>query len=65
MTRGDIIKNYLANFNLYKHLLSLKEQGYDHKKFKAYLRKKYPVNTKKARYSQNNKINPIKIYLSK
>ena len=65
MTRGDIIKTYLANFNLYKHLLSLEEQGYDHKKFKAYLRKKYPVNTKKARYSQNNKINLIKIYLSK
>ena len=54
MTRGDIIKTYLANFNLYKHLLSLKEQGYDHKKFKAYLRKKYHVNTKKARYNQNN-----------
>ena len=54
MTRGDIIKTYLANFNLYKHSLSLKEQGYDHKKFKAYLRKKYPVNTKKARYNQNN-----------
>ena len=65
MTRGDVIKNYLANFNLYKHLLSLEEQEYDHKKFKAYLRKKYPGNTKKARYSQNNKINLIKIYLSK
>ena len=42
MTRGDVIKNDLANFNLYKHLLSLNEQEDDHKKFKAYLRKKIP-----------------------
>ena len=55
MTRGDVIKNYLSNFNLYNHLLSLEEQEYDHEKFQAYLRKEYPVNTKKARYSQNKK----------
>ena len=65
MTRGDVIKTYLANFNLYKHLLSLEEQGYDHKKFKVYLRKKYTVNTKKARYNQNNEINPTKKYRCK
>ena len=62
MTRGDVIKNYLANVNLYNHLFSLEEQEYDHKTFKAYLRKEYPVNTKKARYSQNNKTNPTKKY---
>ena len=65
MTRGDVIKTYLANFNLYKHLLSLEEQRYDNKKFKAYLRKKYPVNTKKARFNQNNKINSTKKYRCK
>ena len=65
MTRGDVIKTYLANFNLYKHLLSLEEQRYDNKKIKAYLGKKYPVNTKKARYNQNNKINPTKKYRCK
>ena len=49
MTRDGVIKTYLANFNLYKHLLSLEEQEDDHKKFKAFfLRKKYPVNTKKT-----------------
>ena len=26
MTRGDVIKTYLANFNLYKHLLSIDQQ---------------------------------------
>ena len=46
MTRDGVIKTYLANFNLYNHLLSLEEQEDDHKKFKAFfLRKKYPVNT--------------------
>ena len=49
MTRDGVIKTYLANFNLYKHLLSLEEQEDDHKKFKAFsLLKKYPVNTKKT-----------------
>ena len=36
MARDDVIKTYLTNFNLYKHLLSLEEQEDDHKKFKAY-----------------------------
>ena len=62
MTRGDIIKTYLANFNLYKHLLSIDEQVDNHKKFKVYLRKECPVDTKKARYNQNNKINPTEKY---
>ena len=35
MTRYDVIKTYFANFNLYKHLLSIDEQKDDHKKFKA------------------------------
>ena len=62
MTKGDVIKTYLANFNLYMHLLSLEEQGYDHQKFKVYLPTKCHVNTKKARYNQNNEINPTKKY---
>ena len=65
MTSGDVIKTYLANFNLYKHLLSIDEQIDNHKKFKAYWRKEYPVNTKKGRYNQNNKINPTKKYCCK
>ena len=65
MTRGDIIKTYLANFNLYKHLLSIDEQVDNHKKFKVYLRKEYPVDTKKAIYNQNNKINPTEKYRCK
>lgn len=65
MTRGGVIKTYLANFNLYKHFLSLEEQEDNHKKFKVYLRKKYPFNTKKTRYNQNNKLCPTKNYLSK
>ena len=36
MTRSDVIKTYLVNFNLYKHLLSIDEQIDNHKKFKAY-----------------------------
>ena len=32
MTRGRVIKTYLTDFNLYKHLLSLEEQEDDHKK---------------------------------
>ena len=65
MTRGGVIKAYLANFNLYKHLLSLEEQEDNHKNFKAYLRKEYPVNTKKTRCNQNNQLCPTKKYLNK
>ena len=36
MTRGGVIKTYLTDFNLYKHLLSLGEQEDDHKEFNAY-----------------------------
>ena len=36
MTRGGVIKTYLTDFNLYKHLLSLEEQEDDHKEFNAY-----------------------------
>ena len=60
MTRDDVIKNYLANFNLYKHFLSIDEQIDNHKKFKSHLRKEYPVITKKTRYNQNNKLCPTK-----
>ena len=42
MTRGGVIKTYLSNFNLYKHLLSLEEQEDDHQKFKAFF---YVKNT--------------------
>ena len=52
MTRADVIKTYFTNFNQYK-------------KFNAYLRKEYPVNTKKTRYNENNKLCPTKKYLSK
>ena len=45
MTRGDVIKTYFANFNLFKHLLSIDQQIDNHKKFKIYLRKEYPVIT--------------------
>ena len=38
MTRDDVIKTYLANFNLYKHLLSIEEQTDNHNKFNAYMR---------------------------
>ena len=57
------INTYLAHFNLHKHLLSIDEHIDDHKKFKLYLRKEYPVNTKKTRYNQNNKLFPTKKYL--
>ena len=49
MTRNDIIKTYLAKFNLYKHLLSIDEQIDDHKKFNAYMCKAYSINDKRAR----------------
>ena len=62
---GGVIKTYLTNFNLYKQLLCLEEQEDDHKKFNVYLHKEYPVNTKKTRYNQNNKLYPTKKYLSK
>ena len=62
---GGAIKTYLTNFNLYKQLLSLEEQEDDHKKFTVSLRKEYPVNTKKTRCNQNNKLYPTKKYLSK
>ena len=65
MRRVDVIKTYLAHFNLYKNLLSIDEQIDNHKKFKVHLRKEYPVNTKQARYNQNNKINPTKKYRCK
>ena len=65
MTRSDVIKTYLVNFNLYKHLLRIDEQIDNHKKFKVYLHKEYPFYTKKARYNKNKKINPTKKYRGK
>ena len=65
MTRDDVIKTYLTNFNLYKHLLGLEELEDNHENFKAYLCKEYAVNTKKTRYNQNNKLCATKKYLSK
>ena len=62
MTRDDVIKTYLANFNLYKHLLGIDEQKDDHKKFNAYIRKEYSINDKRARYSHNNKLGLTKKY---
>ena len=57
MTRDDVIKTDLANFNLYKHLLSIDEQIDDHKKFNAYMRKEYSINNKRARYNSIKKPN--------
>ena len=65
MTRDDVIKTYLANFNLYKHLLSIDEQIDDHKKFNAYMRKEYSINNKRARYNSIKKLNLNKKYLCK
>ena len=64
MTRDDVIKTY-ANFNLYKHLLSIDEQLDDHKKFNAYMRKEYSINNKRARYNSIKKLNLNKKYLCK
>ena len=33
MARNDVINTFYANFNIYKHLLSLQEQIDSHKKF--------------------------------
>ena len=57
MTRDHVIKTDLANFNLYKHLLSIDEQIDDHKKFNAYMRKEYSINNKRARYNSIKKPN--------
>ena len=57
MTRDHVIKTDLANFNLYKHLLSIDEQIDDHKKFNAYMRKEYCINNKRARYNSIKKPN--------
>ena len=64
MTRDDVIKTY-ANFNLYKHLLSIDEQLDDHKKFNAYMRKEYSINNKRAIYNSIKKLNLNKKYLCK
>ena len=64
MTRDDVIKTY-ANFNLYKHLLSIDEQLDDHKKFNAYMRKEYSINNKRARYNSIKKLISTKKYLCK
>ena len=42
MTRDDVIKTYLANFNLYKDLLSIDEQIDDHKNL-TYICAKNPL----------------------
>ena len=65
MTRNDIIKTYLAKFNLYKHLLSIDEQIDDHKNFNAYMCKAYSINDKRARYNSIKKPSLSKKYLCK
>ena len=47
MTRDDVIKTYLPNFNLYNHLLSIDQQIDDHKRFNAYMCKEYSNDNKK------------------
>ena len=64
MTRTGVIKTYLTNFNLYKHLLSIDDQIDNHNIFNAYLRKEYPCITKETRYNQNNKLCLTKKYRS-
>ena len=65
MTRDDVIKTYLANFNLYKHLLSIDKQKDDHKKFNAYMHKAYSINDKRVRYNSVKKPSLSKKYLCK
>ena len=65
MTRDDVIKTYLANFNLYKHLLSIDKQKDDQKKFNAYMHKAYSINDKRVRYNSVKKPSLSKKYLCK
>ena len=65
MTKDDVIKTYLANFNLYKHLLSIDKQKDDHKKFNAYMHKAYSINDKRVRYNSVKKSSLSKKYLCK
>ena len=65
MARDAVIKTYYANFNLYKHLLSIDEQLDDYKKFNPYMRKEYSFNNKRARYNSIKKLNLNKKYLCK
>ena len=65
MIRNDVIKTYLTNFNLYKHLLSMDKQKDDHKKLNAYLRKEYRNNNKRVRHISIKKHGLNKKYYSK
>ena len=65
MTRDDVIKTYLANFNLYKHLLSIDEQTDDHKNFNACMHKEYSINNKRATYNSIKKPSLSKKYICK
>ena len=65
MTKDDVIKTYLANFNLYKHLLSIDKQKDDQKKFNAYMHKAYSINDKRVRYNSVKKPSLSKKYLCK
>ena len=65
MARDAVTKTYYANFNLYKHLLSIYEQLDDHKKFNPYMCKEYSINNKRARYNSIKKLNLNKKYLCK
>ena len=65
MTRDDVIKTYLANFNLYNYLLSIDEQTDDHKNFNAYMHKEYSINNKRATYNSIKKPSLSKKYICK
>ena len=65
MTKDGVIKTYLANFNLYKHLLSIDKQKDDQKKFNAYMHKAYSINDKRVRYNSVKKPSLSKKYLCK
>ena len=65
MSKDDVIKTYLANFNLYKHLLSIDKQKDDQKKFNAYMHKAYSINDKRVRYNSVKKPSLSKKYLCK